>query len=152
MVNLPTLNLQNLPDGFLDRNAFSIQNNNIDKLNNYGGNISTWLQGVVDGYNLRFDNMIQNSEQVNEVVDARVNIMGNVYPTLKAHLDGIETDKVSGVQDGDVAVNRTIQLKGLTESSAHIHVTGKYSVDYQANGEGLMITNVANIGIQKVGS
>lgn len=151
MVKLPTLDLENLPDGFLDRNAFRIQNDNIDKLRNYGGNIGAWLQGVMDGYDLRFDQQIHNSPQPSEVVDARIDVMDKVYPTLKAHLDGIETDKISGVVDKNINVARTVQLNDLSTTSDGLHVDNKKPINYTPQNEGLLILSLKNITVNKAG-
>ncbi|KRL02530.1 hypothetical protein [Liquorilactobacillus capillatus] len=92
MAELPSLSLEYEPSPLLGGEMYSSHNRNWSKLNNYGSSLNAWLQGVMAGYDLRFNQQIQNSPQPSEVTDARIDVHGKTYSTLKARLDEEQTE------------------------------------------------------------
>lgn len=88
--NPPVLDIQDEPQNIAGAESYAQKNHNWYELRQYGSSIGTWISGVLDAYDIRFNNMISNTESVNEVVDARVDVNSKVYPTLKARLDSAQ--------------------------------------------------------------
>lgn len=87
MTTLPVLSLEYETNQLAGSAAREQKNYNWSEIETQFTALGNFLQGAMDGYDLRFNNMIANAEQVNEVVDSRVDLNNNVYPTLKARLD-----------------------------------------------------------------
>lgn len=88
--NPPTLDLWDEPQNIAGAPPYAQKNHNWYVLRQYGSSVGTWVSGVLEAYDIRFNNMISNAESVNEVVDARVDVNSKVYPTLKARLDAAQ--------------------------------------------------------------
>lgn len=99
--NPPTLDLWDEPQNIAGASPYAQKNHNWYVLRQYGTSIGTWVAGVLDGFQLQFDTMIQNAEQVNEVVDARIDVNKTVFPTLKARLDDQQEKSATVVQTGN---------------------------------------------------
>ncbi|MCP9313706.1 hypothetical protein KBX31_10540 [Liquorilactobacillus satsumensis] len=151
-LQLPDLGLLYEPENIAGRDAYNQKNYNWGKLNSAFSSISAWLEGVQEGYELRITNLIQGVTQPSEVVDARIDVLGNQFPTLKLHLDNIETNKLSGVDVSDVDVPMILQIKGLTTASKGLHMTGVQPVSgYISEDAGLVVTDVSRISLVKEG-
>ncbi|MFT9004137.1 MAG: hypothetical protein ABF991_05445 [Liquorilactobacillus hordei] len=99
--NPPVLDLKYEPDNIAGAESYKQKNDNIYLLRNYGTSIGTWVAGVLDGFQLQFDTMIQNAQAVDEVVDARIDVNKTVFPTLKARLDDQQEKSATVVQTGN---------------------------------------------------
>lgn len=98
--NPPTLDIQNEPENIAGAESYTQKNHNWYEIRTYGTSIGTFLQGALDGFQLRFDNMIQNEQAVDEVVDARIDVNQTVFPTLKARLDDQQEKSATVSQTG----------------------------------------------------
>ena len=99
--NPPVLDILDETDNIAGAESYTQKNHNWYEIRNYGTSVGTFLQGALDGFQLQFDTMIQNAEQVNEVVDARIDVNKTVFPTLKARLDDQQEKSATVVQTGN---------------------------------------------------
>lgn len=151
-LQLPDLGLLYEPENIAGRDAYNQKNYNWGKLNSAFSSISAWLEGVQEGYELRITNLIQGVTQPSEVVDARIDVLGNQFPTLKLHLDNIETSKLSGVDAADVNVPIILQINGLSTTSSNFHVADTQTVsDYTSEDAALMVTDISRMALVKEG-
>lgn len=98
--NPPVLDIQYEPQNIAGAESYAQKNHNWYQIAQYGTSIGTWVAGVLDGFQLQFDTMIQNAEQVNEVVDARIDVNQTVFSTLKARLDAQQEASATVVETG----------------------------------------------------
>lgn len=124
---LPTLSLKYETNQLAGSTARNNHNYNWSELESKYSALGSFLQGALDGYDLRFNNMIQNSESVNEVVDSRIDMLGNTYPTLKARLD-TEQEATPLLIDTGIVSDATGVLK-LKDLSGTVSTTGYYYTD-----------------------
>lgn len=119
----------------------------------YGTTIGTWLQGYLDSYDVRFSNMIANSEKVDEVVDARVDAFSKTYDTLKSRIDAIQLDKLSKIDSQDIDDLRTIQFTDISTSSTPLALgtTTNISDDFSnPYWQGMIETSITKITVNEV--
>ncbi|MDN7145258.1 hypothetical protein QS460_04880 [Liquorilactobacillus mali] len=124
--NPPTLDILDEPENIAGAESYAQKNHNWYVIRNYGTSVGTFLQGALDGFQLRFDNMLQNAEQVNEVVDARVDVNQTVFSTLKARLDaqqeasatvsetGVYSDSICDLQILDLDADSSTNTASLS--------------------------------------
>lgn len=99
--NPPTLDLWDEPQNIAGADSYNQKNHNVYVLRNYGTSIGTFVEGVLDGFQLQFNTMIQNAQAVDEVVDARIDVNKTVFPTLKARLDDQQEKSATVLQTGN---------------------------------------------------
>lgn len=99
--NPPVLDILDEPENIAGAENYTQKNHNWYEIRNYGTSIGTWLSGVLDGFQLQFDTMIQNAKAVDEVVDARIDVNKTVFPTLKARLDAQQEASAIVIQTGN---------------------------------------------------
>lgn len=134
-------------------------NNNMDKIE------KEFLGNTQDIYatNKRIDNLILNvsGNDITEVVDARVNSNGTVYPTLKAKLDAFERTMASYLTDVNTEigkVNETAQkleeqlkaLYGATEANLEIYVDADKGNDTSGTGASDAPYRTINKAVQQI--
>jgi len=122
MSGFPRLDLLDEPSPFQNSQAYEQKNHNWAVLRNYGNYISSYLKGVTDGWEVRWAAQINKTPQPSEIVDARVDVLGHSYPTLKQHLDAIEVNAVEAEVDskrqGDKTTTSAIlKILDLSENS-----------------------------------
>ncbi|MBB1123286.1 alpha-amylase [Limosilactobacillus albertensis] len=123
MNDFPRLDIWDEPGPFQNAQAYEQKNHNWSVLRNYGNYVSSYLKGVTDGWEVRWAAQINKTPQPSEIVDARVDVLGHSYPTLKQHLDAIEVNSVEAEVDtnrqGDRTTTRAIlKILDLSENSS----------------------------------
>ncbi|MBC1230557.1 hypothetical protein [Listeria booriae] len=134
-------------------------NNNMDKIE------KEFLGNTQDIYaaNKRIDNLILNvsGNDITEVVDARVNANGTIYPTLKAKLDAFERTMAAYLADvnteigkvNDTAKKLEDQLKalyGATEANLEIYVDASKGNDTSGTGASDAPYKTINKAVQQI--
>lgn len=124
------IDLWNEPSPFQNSQAYEQKNHNWSVLRNYGTYVGNYIQGIVDGWEVRFSAQLNQTKQPDEVVDARVDVWGKVYPNLHAHLVNMEESAVS-VEDNNTSDDSLddqtpliLKVRDLTTFSSPL----KYSV------------------------
>jgi hypothetical protein len=128
MTDLPKLLLEYEPSGFQNRNVYQQKNYNWSQLMNYGLSLSTYFQGIFDGYEIRVNNLISGVEQPSEIVDARTKKDGTIEPNLKSRLDSYDDDL------NNIRVSRTVfpfkalisSFSGTDTKSLDLYVSNDY--------------------------
>lgn len=123
-ISLPVLNLEYETNQAAGSKAREQKNYNWSEIENKYSLLGVFLQGALDGYELRFNNMIKNAEQVNEVVDARVDNNNIVYPTLKARLDNAQETTPEIMSTGVLSTATSVLL--LKDLTSTVSTTGLY--------------------------
>lgn len=152
-IDPPILDIWDEPMSFANRDARNQKNHNWYVLRQYGADLGLWIKGYMDGYDTRFDNLIRNVKQPDEVVDARVDAFNTTYPTLKKRIDALQLDKASKIDSFEVSDLRTVQLKDISETSAPLRIGNKREYQGQNSNirsEGMMICSVARLSLREV--
>ena len=79
----------------------------------YGNYVSSYLKGITDAWEVRWAAQINKTPQPNEIIDARVDVLGHTYPTLKQHLDAMEVNSVEAEVDTQHYGDRTTSWANL---------------------------------------
>ena len=138
MAKIPNVDLWLEPSPFQNRNAYLQKNHNWSELSQYGDKLSSYLDGTIDGYDQRINNMITGVEQPDEVVDARLDSWGKQWGTLTARLNNDEqsTPRIFDLnQDSDATA--VWKIRDLSTGGTGLH----YEV----------IKNVASIALPAMG-
>lgn len=91
------------PSGFQNVQAYSQKNHNWAELRMGFYGINKAIQDAFHNYDVRFNAQIAAAPQPSEVVDARVDVTGKVFPNLKARLDNEESSYVSYINDSSAS-------------------------------------------------
>lgn len=83
------------PSGFQNVQAYDQKNHNWAELRLGFYGINKAIQDALHNYDVRFNAQIAAAPQPSEVVDARVDVTGKVFPNLKARLDSEQSSSVS---------------------------------------------------------
>lgn len=113
MADFPRIDIWDEPCPFQNSQAYEQKNHNWAVLRNYGDYIGSYLKGITDSWDVRFSAQINQIPQPNEVIDARVDVLGHTYPTLKQHLDAIEVNSVEAEVDTKHYGDRTTSWANL---------------------------------------
>lgn len=152
MSDLPKLDLWDEPGPFQNAQAYEQKNHNWDVLRNYGDYIGSYVKGITDAWDARFTAQINQIPQPNEVIDARVDINGHIWPTLHDHLINIESTRLSYVSaanidqaavSDDAMPGEILKITDLTTSSYNIRYkrTGTVAFELPRVGYEEMTTN-----------
>lgn len=117
--NPPVLDIQDEPQNIAGAESYAQKNHNWYELRQYGSSLGTWAQEALDSYDTRFNNMIANTEKVNEVVDARTDAEGQVFGTLSARLNYIQNPFI-------------LQISGLVFEGKNYPVISAFKYNYGA--------------------
>ena len=134
-INLPRPDLWNEPSPFQNSQAYEQKNHNWDVLRNYGDYIGSYINGIVDGWDVRFTAQLRQIPQPSEVIDARVDIDNHTFDNLHDHLINIESTRLSYVEatnidesaaSDDEMPGEILKITDLTTSS--------YNLRYEKTG------------------
>lgn len=150
--NMPRLELKDEPSPFQNREARLQKQFNWDALRGWGGAYSDWLYQTMDDFGKWFDDQINLTPQPSEIIDARRDIKGFLYATLKKRLDTEQLNNITHLAVTEVDELQTLRIDGLTKAS----VPFKYANEKQVNdalnprSQGLMVQCVSLIKLKKV--
>lgn len=155
MSDLPRLDLWNEPSPFQNSQAYEQKNHNWDVLRNYGQYIGSYLKGITDGWDARFSAQINQIPQPNEVIDARVDINRQTFPTLHDHLVNIEQTRLAYVEASDIdetipdneIPGETLKITDLTASSDKLHYENAGTAVFTLPRVGYSETTISNLTI-----
>ena len=77
MDDFPRIDIWDEPSPFQNSQAYEQKNHNWAVLRNYGDYIGSYLKGITDSWDVRFSAQINQIPQPNEVIDARIDILGH---------------------------------------------------------------------------
>ncbi len=155
MSDFPRLDIWNEPSPFQNSQAYEQKNHNWDVLRNYGDYIGSYLKGITDSWDVRFSAQLNQIQQPNEVVDARVDLDGKTFPTLHDHLINIEKLKLGYVEAANIdeitpesEIPGTImKITDLTTSSQNMKYTKVGNVNFTLPRVGYMEITISNLTI-----
>lgn len=112
-------------NGALDENAFTVIDNGQDT-----GKISVpdLLEDVnndIDALDTRIDNLISSVTVDSEVIDARIGVNGNVYPTLGKAIRG-QIEGIDEILETDIVSYGAVMTPSDSIQGAYFLDTGKY--------------------------
>ncbi|OYS87798.1 alpha-amylase [Limosilactobacillus reuteri] len=110
MTGFPRIDIWDEPSPFQNSQAYEQKNHNWAVLRNY---VSSYLKGITDAWEVRWAAQINKTPQPSEIIDARVDVLGHTYPTLKQHLDAIEVNSVEAEIDTQHYGDRTTSWANL---------------------------------------
>ena len=113
MADFPRIDIWDEPSPFQNSQAYEQKNHNWAVLRNYGNYVSSYLKGITDAWEVRWAAQINKTPQPNEIIDARVDVLGHTYPTLKQHLDAMEVNSVEAEVDTKHYGDRTTSWANL---------------------------------------
>lgn len=149
----PKIDLWNEPGSFQNVQAREQKNHNWDVLRNYGQYIGNYIKGITDSWDVRFAAQLNQVEQPNEVIDARVDAWGKDYPNLRAHLINIEESAVT-TMDNDLPnsslVNELaliLKVKDLSTTSTDLHYQSVGTVNFDLPQGAIATTQVSQLMI-----
>lgn len=148
----PNLDLWNEPHPFQNSQAYDQKNHNWDVLRNYGHYLGNYLQGIVDGWEIRFAAQLNQIPQPNEVIDARVDAWGHVYPDLHSHLVNIETDNLQYEQsdyegEGSNDLSIILKIRDLSTSSYGLSYSSQGTVNEELPRMGVMECQIKDLAV-----
>lgn len=122
MDDFPRIDIWDEPSPFQNSQAYEQKNHNWAVLRNYGNYVSSYLKGITDAWEVRWAAQINKTPQPSEIIDARVDVLGHTYPTLKQHLDAMEVNSVEAEADtkhyGDRATSwANLKILNLSQNS-----------------------------------
>ncbi len=122
MDDFPRIDIWDEPSLFQNSQAYEQKNHNWAVLRNYGNYVSSYLKGITDAWEVRWAAQINKTPQPSEIIDARVDVLGHTYPTLKQHLDAMEVNSVEAEADtqhyGDRATSwANLKILNLSQNS-----------------------------------
>ena len=147
------IDLWNEPSPFQNSQAYEQKNHNWDVLRNYGTYVGNYIQGIVDGWEVRFSAQLNQTKQPDEVVDARVDVWGKVYPNLHAHLVNMEESAVS-VEDNNISDDSLddqtpliLKVRDLTTSSSPLKCSVQGTVAFTLPNGALETTTTSQLQV-----
>ncbi|AOO75957.1 hypothetical protein LCW_07780 [Latilactobacillus curvatus] len=150
--NMPRLELKDEPSPFQNREARLQKQFNWDALRGWGGAYSDWLYQTMADFDQRFDDQINLTPQSSEIIDARRDIKGFLYATLKKRLDTEQSSDITHLAVTEVDEMQTLRINGLTKASTPVKYANEKQVNDALNprSQGLMIQSVSLIKLKKV--
>ena len=155
-IKVPSLDLQNEPTPFQNDQAYKQKNHNWAVLRNSWISVSDQIEAALDGYDIRFANLIHSVAQPNEVVDARVDAYGQRYNLLKERLDADQMAGVStvdssnyGMPNAQANISSILQIRDLTTNSAKMHYQDIGPTKVNLPVCGLEITTLRTIEVDR---
>ena len=147
----PDLDLWMEPTGFQNVQAYEQKNHNWNVLRNYGKYVGNYIQGITDAWEIRFQQQLNQVEQPNEVIDARVDAWGHAYPDLRDHLVNIETSTVQ-VMDNDLpdssmayALAMILKVKDLSTTSTGLSYQPAGTVSFNLPQGAFNVTQISKL-------
>ncbi len=113
MADFPRIDIWDEPSPFQNSQAYEQKNHNWAVLRNYGNYVSSYLKCITDAWEVRWAAQINKTPQPSELIDARVDVSGHTYTTLKQHLDAIEVNSVEAEVDTKHYGDRTTSWANL---------------------------------------
>lgn len=152
LFKVPNLELKNEPSPFQNREARLQKQFNWDSLRGWGSAYSNWLYQTMSDFDQRFDDQINQTPQPSEIIDARRDLVGTLYPTLKKRLDTEQLSNITHLMSFTVDDLRTLRLNGLTKASVPLKYSNEQQVNdaFNPHSQGLMIQSISQIKIKKV--
>lgn len=149
---IPNLDLWNEPSPFQNSQAYEQKNHNWDVLRNYGKYLGNYLQGITDGWEVRFAAQLNQIPQPNEVIDARVDAWGHTYPDLHAHLINIETTNLQYEQSdydgaGSEDLSIILKVRDLSTSSSGLSYTEEGTAAEELPRMGVMECQIKDLSV-----
>lgn len=113
--------------------------------------IALALQTLTDKLSKEWEDTLAGATQDSEVKNARIDVNGLVYTTLKSRIDVLQLSTVTTLYVTDVQEIQTLRLLNLTQSSSPMRYTKVATVEDIFTGDpGLKIQDVSKIRIVKV--
>ena len=107
----------------------------------------------MDGWEVRFSAQLNQTKQPDEVVDARVDVWGKVYPNLHAHLVNMEESAVS-VEDNNISDDSLddqtpliLKVRDLTTSSSPLKCSVQGTVAFTLPNGALAMTTTSQLQV-----
>ena len=152
LVNVPRIDLKDEPSPFQNREARLQKQYNWNSLRFWGNAYSDWLYKTMDDFSKWFDDQINLTPQPSEIIDARRDIKGFLYATLKQRLDTEQSSNITHLAVAEVVEMQTLRISGLTKASTPVKYANERQVNdaFNPRSQGLMIQSVSLIRLKKV--
>lgn len=114
--------------------------------------VATDLETLIDRLTAEWSNTISGITQDAELKNARIDVHGLVYETLKKRLDTEQLNNVTHLMSFTVNDLRTLRLNGFTKASQPLKYLNQTQVNdaFNPHSQGLMIQSISQIKIKKV--
>lgn len=113
--------------------------------------IALALQALADKLSKEWQDTLAGATQDSEVKNARIDVNGVVYTTLKSRIDALQLSTATMLYVTDVQEIQTLRLLNLTQNSSPMRYAKVATVEDVFTGDpGLKIQDVSKIRIVKV--
>lgn len=113
--------------------------------------IALGLQALTDKLNQEWQDTLAGVAQDSEVKNARIDINGLVYTTLKSRIDKLQLSTTTTLYVSDVQEFQTLRLLNLTQTSIPMRYAKVTTVEEVSTGDpGLKIQDISKIRLVKV--
>lgn len=113
--------------------------------------VAATLQALVDNLTSEWQDTLAGATQDSEVKNARIDVNGLVYTTLKSRIDALQISTATTLYVSNVQEVQTLRLLNLTQTSIPMRYAKVATVEDVFTGDpGLKIQDVSKIRIVKV--